>query len=270
MSKKMEKKLLEAVRNGKNDIVKDLIKKGVNVNAINELKVTALMYAVVTCSFEIVKLLVDKGADVNSEDKFGYTPLIYAIIYRNNQSALHAGGNSWDPGIMEDSIKVAKLLIKSGARVNAKTEGGWDVLYFAERELNNAKFEKDFDRRKLHLTLFTEEEYKKMDKKYNRIYREQEEILKIIKKEIYVKKEKIKKSEIKNKKLFDAIENRDLEKVKKIIFSFPGTGTYPQRLTILESVNVEGKTPLEIAEENDYKEIVELIKTEILRMKYCE
>ncbi len=61
--------LLSAIKNGDIDRAKNLIEKGADVNAKDELGRTALVYAEVHGYTELVKLLREKGADVNAMDK---------------------------------------------------------------------------------------------------------------------------------------------------------------------------------------------------------
>ncbi len=55
--------------------VQDLIKRGVDVKAINDYGETPLHWASRYNRIEIVELLLEKGADVKAKDKWGDTPL---------------------------------------------------------------------------------------------------------------------------------------------------------------------------------------------------
>src|SRR5262249_17534496 len=72
----LRESLWAAVRNGDAKAVKAALDKGADVNARNEIGVTALWIAASKGKLEIVELLLDRGADVNSRDGIWYqTPL---------------------------------------------------------------------------------------------------------------------------------------------------------------------------------------------------
>jgi outer membrane protein assembly factor BamB len=72
--------LWAAVRNGDTKGAKALLDKGADVNAKNEIGVTALWIAASKGRPEMVKLLLDAGADVNARDGIWYeTPLSIAV-----------------------------------------------------------------------------------------------------------------------------------------------------------------------------------------------
>jgi ankyrin repeat protein len=73
-----EDQLLAAAKNGKVEIVRQLIKEGVDINAKDKDGDTALIYACDQGHAEIVKLLIEAKADVNTIDKDGNTALIAA------------------------------------------------------------------------------------------------------------------------------------------------------------------------------------------------
>ncbi|XP_062515567.1 kinase D-interacting substrate of 220 kDa-like [Corticium candelabrum] len=74
----MERKLCEAVERGDIQLVKRLLKLGVDVNARDENWDTLLMQACWNKQKEMVEFLLTKSADVNVTDGFGRTPLITA------------------------------------------------------------------------------------------------------------------------------------------------------------------------------------------------
>src|SRR4029077_7388540 len=67
---------------------------------------TALMMAVPYGSLELITLLLDAHANVNAADVAGMTPLMFAVASENQ-----------DPDVV-------KLLLSSGATLNAKTTTG--------------------------------------------------------------------------------------------------------------------------------------------------
>jgi outer membrane protein assembly factor BamB len=89
--------LWAAVRNSDIKTIRDLLDKGTEVNARNEIGVTALWVATAKGKLDVVEMLVERGADVNARDGIWYqTPL----------------SNS----IGEGQTGIVKLLIRSGAR----------------------------------------------------------------------------------------------------------------------------------------------------------
>ena len=62
------KKLFDTVKNSKIDELKELIKKGANVNIKNEQGFTPLFY---TLNFKVIKILLEAGADYTIKDQKG-------------------------------------------------------------------------------------------------------------------------------------------------------------------------------------------------------
>ncbi len=93
------------------DLLKRLLKAGVNVNAKDNQGRTALMHATHP---ESIQLLIDAGADLNAKDDQGRTPLMYnsALNYRFESQA---------------------LMIDAGADLNAKDAQGRTALMHSIR-----------------------------------------------------------------------------------------------------------------------------------------
>lgn len=70
--------LMRAALDGYTEAVKDLLRKGANVNAQNKEGRTALMFAVINLRTDSVKELLKFGADVNVQAHCGCTPLLLA------------------------------------------------------------------------------------------------------------------------------------------------------------------------------------------------
>ena len=110
-----ESKLLDDVNRGDIEAVKEFLDQGGNVNLQDEPGMTPLHHAVNSDwkgkNLEMVKLLIDRGANAEAIDDTHHTPL-------------HMASNA----------AVARLLIDSGADVNAKTQRtGETPLYAAAR-----------------------------------------------------------------------------------------------------------------------------------------
>mmetsp|Transcript_732 Transcript_732/g.1069 ORF Transcript_732/g.1069 Transcript_732/m.1069 type:complete len:376 (-) Transcript_732:111-1238(-) len=67
--------LLQLSANGKTEEIKEMLETGVDVNAVDYDKRSALHLAAAEGRFDTVKLLVERGANVNAIDRFGGTPL---------------------------------------------------------------------------------------------------------------------------------------------------------------------------------------------------
>jgi hypothetical protein len=103
--KRPDAPIIEAVRNGKIEIVRTLLEAGGNPNAASPVGITALRQATSAGQTEIVKLLLNYGADPNTRDRAGITPLMRA-----------------------GSQEVIALLLDYGANVNAQDNEGWTPL----------------------------------------------------------------------------------------------------------------------------------------------
>ncbi len=100
----LNKILFEASERGEYTKALKVIKKGADVNAIDNkygVKVSSLYYAARYNHPKIVKLLIKNGAHLNFRANFGTTPLHIAV---------HQG-----------NIEAVKELINGGADINAKT-----------------------------------------------------------------------------------------------------------------------------------------------------
>jgi ankyrin repeat protein len=83
-----------------------------------------LFEAVQVGDVKLAEALLDAGAEVNRRDADGITPLMQAARGRRP--------NISDPA-PTDHPEVVELLIKRGADVNAKTDSGFEALFWAAR-----------------------------------------------------------------------------------------------------------------------------------------
>ncbi|MBQ9037217.1 MAG: ankyrin repeat domain-containing protein, partial [Erysipelotrichaceae bacterium] len=74
----LELKYLEAAAVGDVNVVKEALKAGVNVDAANEEKRTALMRCTRRGRKQVTQMLIDAGADVNAVDENNKTALMGA------------------------------------------------------------------------------------------------------------------------------------------------------------------------------------------------
>jgi len=107
--------LLNSVKKGELSKVRDLIKRGANVNIKDKDGKTPLHIAVENNYEDIVKVLIQNNADVNIKDNNGNTPLHIAIM----------NGNEF----------IIKELLKAKADKNIKNNEG-KTPYDLAKELN--------------------------------------------------------------------------------------------------------------------------------------
>jgi len=108
--------------------VKRLIGAKADVNAVDSVFGSALLYASYECSVEAIKLLLEAGAEVDCRNSLGDTALIRVVHGIGHLSCLrrHSGQ---ELAIME--TKALKLLLEAKADVNAKSNGGHTALSLA-------------------------------------------------------------------------------------------------------------------------------------------
>ena len=113
-----EAKLREAAKNGYIQIVMNLLKQGVDVNAPDDDKRTALMWAAFDGYTKVVKQLLRRGAEVDARDNVDRTALMYAA----------SGPN----------IETVRLLLAHKAETNlVDGHEAWTALMFAAAEGHN-------------------------------------------------------------------------------------------------------------------------------------
>jgi ankyrin repeat protein len=112
-SKQGQTLLQHAVISQREDVVKFLIEKGANVNAMDWYGETALVHLIKNnYNFEILTLLLENGANPNWSDEYGETVLYMAVGAERDMDAL-------------------TLLIKHGASPTLKTTVGDTPLNYA-------------------------------------------------------------------------------------------------------------------------------------------
>lgn len=106
--------MISAIRNNaKPELLRDILKGGVDINGIDSERNTPLMLAASkNTNPETISLLIESGAAVNSQNESGLTPLMLAVINNPNH-------------------EVSEVLIKSGADVNITDKSGSSALIYA-------------------------------------------------------------------------------------------------------------------------------------------
>ena len=111
--------LLYAAREGRTDIVAQLLDAGAAIELADADGVTPLLMAVLNGQLETARLLVKRGANVRAADWYGQTPLFAAVDLRN----LDVPGPTRDNGVDRDgALQLIRELIARGAEVNARTK----------------------------------------------------------------------------------------------------------------------------------------------------
>ncbi len=144
--------LAEAAYNGNAEVVRLLIDKGVNVNAINEkasfsTRKTALNAAAYNRHIKIVRYLIQKGADVNGPEKIS-SPLdqaagnghaeVVRLLLKSGADVNRKGSKPLSYATTDGSIETVKILIEAGADVNAP-KGWYNPLSQAEFKKKHCK-----------------------------------------------------------------------------------------------------------------------------------
>lgn len=113
--------IFEAASNGTPKQIKALVHNGADINSIDENGCSVLMSAIrVPDNADNILTIIELGADVNQPYKI-YWPIIFAA---NSQS----------------DVRVLEALVKNGADVNQKMQGGLNAMVFAAMTQNNTDF----------------------------------------------------------------------------------------------------------------------------------
>ena len=137
--------------------VRALLRKGVDVNALNEHDMTPLHLAAEEHRAKVARLLLDQGADVDAVDEYEYTPLHYAVQEGDPRTVQLLLANGADPNreyphdstaragehrvvrldtmlhtaLDGRSIDVAKALVLGGANTSVRDVFGRQPLHKA-------------------------------------------------------------------------------------------------------------------------------------------
>ncbi len=140
-----EAKLREAAKNGYIKIVIDLLQQGVDVNARDADKRTALMWAAFDGYTEVAKQLIKRGAEVDARDQFDRTALMFAASGANIETVRLLLAHKADTNLVdsheawtalmfaaaEGHSDIVQALLKAGADVNLIDTDGDTAYDFA-------------------------------------------------------------------------------------------------------------------------------------------
>lgn len=104
--------LVDAAGRGDLPMVKSLLQRGADINAIDRIRFgfTPLIYATFYNQFGVIPFLIESGADVNLPDRDGQTPLMWAVVHG------------------DEALETVEYLIAHGARLDAKDKMGHTAL----------------------------------------------------------------------------------------------------------------------------------------------
>lgn len=107
--------LVVAANNKNNEIVKQLIKAGANVNKKDAQGFSPLYYAAYEKNVDMVRTLVSNGADVNSKTAVGNTPL-HVVLAKSSDTGSKRNKDTSD-------AEIIKILLDNGADITITNQG---------------------------------------------------------------------------------------------------------------------------------------------------
>ena len=111
--KNMDKLIINASRDGNVNMMNELLAKGANKNATDDIGMTPLLYACVFGHADIVDILLHAGACNIAACMMASSPLIMATIYRRTD--------------------VVKVLVSYGEAIDEQDHNGINAITYAKR-----------------------------------------------------------------------------------------------------------------------------------------
>ena len=102
----------QAAKDGKIEVIKELLKKGINIDSQAQDKSTALHYAVSFKQEDVVRYLVENGASVNCANARGLTPLHIAANLGNEIILVILLEAQAEPNAKDNSVCILQLNIR--------------------------------------------------------------------------------------------------------------------------------------------------------------
>ncbi len=142
--------LLQAVREQNDNLLKEAMKQGANLNYMDSEDKTVLMYACEKQWYEGVKLLLEGGANASFKNNYDQTALMFAVKDCDNEAILkmlvkrNANVDDYDKrektvlmyAIENKSPVPLSYLLKNGANVNKTDIDGYDAFMWAVKNKN--------------------------------------------------------------------------------------------------------------------------------------
>jgi len=139
-----EEDFFSAVLNGDVARIKGLLKKGVDINTLQDQRMTALLLAISNGKTNVAEFLIEAGADVNVKDNQGHTALGFASATRQTSTVKMLIDVGADVNAQDDegrtalmlasaagTIEIARLLIDAGADIKTRDNMGRDAYLVA-------------------------------------------------------------------------------------------------------------------------------------------
>jgi len=120
--------LLSAAQDGTQQIVEQILDRGIDVNTTDEYGLTALHHAASWANRDIIIMLLEHRIDVDAEDNAGRT----AMHYLSGANIYAAGGKRANMPT-DDLEYMMSILLDQGADINAQDHIGWTPLHYTTR-----------------------------------------------------------------------------------------------------------------------------------------
>jgi ankyrin repeat protein len=126
-----------AAKWGEEDMVNEYLKHHVDIDMKDSIDRTALHYAIAEGKYNVVKLLLNRGADANAVDKYGITPILLAaekdlsmlqllldykaniqVVDNEHNTALHHAAKAGKTEMVKKLIQINRNWVSAGNKEN--------------------------------------------------------------------------------------------------------------------------------------------------------
>ena len=135
--------ILAAVRDDHNDVVANLIQRGMDVNTSDPSGTTLLMVAAGNGNIELVEFLLRSGANILIQNQYGDTAVAiaalrgkFAVVRRLVDAGAAIDGSGWTPlhyAAYSGHADIAQYLIDKHAPLDSRAPNGQTALMLAAR-----------------------------------------------------------------------------------------------------------------------------------------